>query len=264
MGGLCGGAIALQDRFARLWGEGLSALLGVAVTARCEGPTTLKAGEFRSGLNEQDCCYTLGAEGWEGGGQKTSGRAVGVWVVLSKAVALAAVEALLGGAGGRRFTPARGLTAVERRLVGKAVDTAAECLSQAWPGGGVRFECAACGASEAIGEDESVVVMSIQTCVAEASGTVRLCLPRGWEGDTGSQAGAAVGSIEATASLEGLRVSAEQIDGLGIGDVLVTDLPVEAEVTVRAGGIAKFVGQLGAAGDKRAVRITGRLNDASE
>lgn len=221
------------------------------------------------------CCFMLAgstrneaAPSRDGGG---AAQASFAWLEFSPQIVWGVIAQLLGGHG-EVAVPARAFTAIEQRLMGLIAALAGQCLADNLPSdkpivfsSAITDDAAAAGAAP----DEQMIVCKFEAAVGAQAGTVRLALlkkfidsfdaSRKTKGEHKPQAREIRSPIELSVTLDDVCITAEDLENLSCGDLLVTDSPVDGEVQIRLAGIPKFTGQLGAWDDRRAVTIKGGL-----
>jgi flagellar motor switch protein FliM len=199
------------------------------------------------------------------------------FIELPPHLAFAFVDILLGGRDQQVFVPARPLTQAERPLLAKVLEQAAGALiaclgvGAVIPAGAPQGLAAdAAGISPAQGQtpasadqiaaDQPVVAAVFDLMVGQHEGAIRLCVPcgplRSAEHQDSSNLSTPNGPLELTVCLE-TTLPQSDLGRLAPGDVIATDVPVAAQLVVRAGGIPKYVGKLASSDGHRAVAITG-------
>lgn len=205
-----------------------------------------------------------------------------VWWELAPPVAHAMVDCLIGGVGSP--APDRLPTSIERRVLRRVVEAAADSFIRA---------CADRApltlrltddhpdlSPETISDDTqaTVLVASFTVALTGIEGTMRVCLSAslvgliaggGGAGDEnvrGEEAREDAGgeSVELSAAAPEAPVPSEELADLAPGDVLVTDVDADAELTVRVDGREEFGARLGSRNGKRAVTITRRFEQENE
>jgi flagellar motor switch protein FliM len=187
---------------------------------------------------------------------------------IPPAPAFALVDAVLGGGKGA-YVPDRPVNDTERRLLSRIVGEAAAALCRRLSAGETIWQPAA-ETDEPPAEPprpgEALLIVRTELSVEPAGGVLRLAVPRAAfpaaGGGEREPRGENLVEIAVDAGDGGLR--SEDLRDLAAGDILVTDLPPDGEVTVRVAGIAKFVGRLVASHGRRAVHVTRRADQPPE
>lgn len=204
-----------------------------------------------------------------------------VWQ-LDVGLALAYMDAMLGGDGVSVVTDDRELTVLERTLVGQIVEEFLSTWADAWPGlesvGPQVLEVRQTTGRFATGAlQEAVVALVIGCSVGEATGQMRVALPtvllRGLLKQPGSVSRNCYipGSPSATARemtrcpvvvaacLARARMSAADLHRLRPGDLIPLDRSPRDPLEVVVAGLPKFKGISGLVNDRLAVRISDTL-----
>jgi flagellar motor switch protein FliM len=254
----------------------VSTLLKTPVQIALAAVDSLRHADLLASLRETDCCWrSTGDEGKSGEPAEPSASET-IWWELAPPVAHAMVDCLMGGVGSP--PPERPPTSIERRLLGRVVKEAADsfiraCADRAPPA--LRLTDDRPDLSpETISEDTqaTVLVASFTIALTGTEGTMRVCLPAslvgliagGGAGDEnvrGEEAreDASGESVELSAAAPEAPVPSEELADLAPGDVLVTDVDADVELTVRVDGREEFGARLGSRNGKRAVTITRRI-----
>ena len=247
----------------------LSTLLRTPVTVHTRGAERCDWAQFRRSVSELTCCFPLAGD---------DGRAA-AWVEIPAALAFAFCARMLGGAGGaeggEREIPDRPLTPIERRVLGRVVDTVATCLATASPQ--LRRPDGQADTT-APPPDEPAAVLRLSVSMQPHAEPLRICLLcRDLPGelrpaaDTAGQyhaiqvpAASGETPLELSVALDECAIDPDELAGLSRGDILVTDADADGEVIVRVAGIPKFIARLGTTEGKRVVKITRRLDQPTE
>lgn len=204
-----------------------------------------------------------------------------VWQI-DTGLALAYMDAMLGGDGASAATDERELTVLERTLVGQIVEEFISTWADAWPGlegvGPQVVEVRQTTGRFATGSLQETVVGILMNCsVGEAAGQMRVALPtvllRSLLKQPGSVSRSCYipGSPSATARemircpvvvaacLARARMSAADLHRLQPGDLIPLDRGPRDELDVVVAGLPKFKGISGLVNERLAVRITETL-----
>lgn len=270
------------ELFARDLAGPISTLLNTPVQIALAGVDSLRHTDLLASLRETDCCWSSTGGGGESGEPAEPSASETVWWELAPPVAHAMVDCLMGGVGSP--APERPPTSIERRVLRRVVEAAADSFTRA---------CADRApltlrltddhpdlSPETISEDTqaTVLVASFTVAITGTEGTMRVCLPTslvgliaggGGAGDEnvrGEEAREDAGgeSVELSAAAPEAPVPSEELADLAPGDVLVTDVDADAELIVRVDGREEFGARLGSRNGKRAVTITRRIEQESE
>lgn len=204
-----------------------------------------------------------------------------VWQI-DAGLALAYMDAMLGGDGGSVATEERELTVLERTLVGQIVEEFISTWADAWPGlEGVGPQVAevrqttgrfATGALQ-----EAVVAILIACSVGEAAGQMRIALPTVLLRSLLKQPGSVSRSsyipgrpsataremtrcpVVVAACLAHARMSTADLHRLRPGDLIPLDRSPREPLEVVVAGLPKFRGISGLVNERLAVRISETL-----
>jgi len=251
-------------------------LLSTSVQITPAGLTPLTYAAFLASLEEAACCWLLSAEISDGSEapQDTVGGVI--WLELSPALVAATVSCLLNGGEDASPDRVRAPTQIERRLIRRFMDLAAEVIARTWQS--LRI-CAmaedSAPARRGADPNEPVLAVTFAAALAGVDGAMRLCLPKRLAkalrpaapagryepndvpADDKSDAREVVLSVAAPDAV----IPAEDIARIAPGDVLVTDTDAEDELIVRLEGQEQFAARLGLRNGKRAITITRRIED---
>lgn len=190
-----------------------------------------------------------------------SSEPVDLLLEIQPAPAFALVEAMLGGPD-EGYLPDRPANDTELRLLSRVMIDATEGLLRAVHPQGhgpilVRFEQAP---QQPRRPGESVLVVRVELTAGGAKGVLRMAVP---PEICAEPIGRVRGDnlVQITVDAADADLSDEDLEHLAPGDILMTDLPADGEVSVRVAGIEKFVGKLAAGNGRRAVHITARSRD---
>ena len=255
------------EKFARNFARSASGLLRMPVRVRLSDVAYTGNSEFLASLAEPTCCFLLAGAPAPGEVDALSGE--GVWVEFSPSVAFGVITRLLGGADAAVPERLRPLTAVERKLLRRVVQVAAESLSEAISvASDMPLHIADDGAElQAVSPERSrdAVVVGFEVCM-DSAGTMRLCMPKGVLQKFLSPAPPARRHqpVEVSASTGEMVLPLDELAGLSPGDVVTSDTSDDGEVIVHVAGVPRFVGRLVAMDGKTAVRITREIEAQEE
>lgn len=188
------------------------------------------------------------------------------WIETTPSIAFPILNCLLGGSSDDQFIPRRPLTAIERRLLLRLTELAADALVRSWPAKPAAAWCVNPEAVLAPSEGDAtqtVLTASFDFGLDRQAGTLRLSLDHTlvpplsspWSPPTQKDS-----VLEITAVLAESDISPQELADLKPGDILTSSVPVDGEVIIRVAGIPKFVGQLGTCNGRRAVTIVRRIS----
>ena len=264
----------LHEAFARNFGAALSGFLRTIIEVKVANIEQMTFSEFTHSLPSPTCFNLLGCEPLEGA----------MCLELSPLIVFPVIDRLLGGSSGELFIPQRPLTAIELRLVSKILDRAMAALHEAWESvQAVEFRLRETESNPALVQivppNEVVVVVGFELKMGGRAGTMSLCIPynviepvverlsnQTWaaykrKGGDQRLKGRLAGRLEAAklkvaAELATTTISVGDLRHLQVGDVVLTDKPATAPLSLHVGGRAKFIGQLGQYRGNRAFKVS--------
>jgi len=265
---------AVHEGFAREFGAFLSSMVRTIVEVKLISVDQLTYSEFVFSLENPTCFNLLKAEPLDGH----------MIIDLNPSIIFPILDRLLGG--GRspvQNVPRRPLTEIELRLVAKITDRAIEALRNAW--GSV------CDLSLKVTQVESnpqlvqivppnevIVLISFEISMGEMRGIMNLCIPfntieplagklsaNTWSTYTQKQAdrrqmlnletGVSNAGVEMVVYLAATKLTAGEVAGLAVGDVIVTENDHHLPLEVCIEGRPKYFGFAGLVKGHKAVRI---------
>ena len=264
----------VHEGFSREFGAALSAMVRTIVECKLISVDQLTYSEFVFSLENPTCFTLLKAEPLDGH----------IIMDLNPSIIFPIIDRLLGG--GRTLAqsvPRRPLTEIELNLVSRITDRAIAALKNAW--GSV------CDLNLAVTQVESnpqlvqivppnevIVLVSFEISMGEMRGIMNLCIPfntieplagklsaNTWSTYTQKQpdrrqtlnlqTGVSNARVEMVVNLAATRLSAGELMGLAVGDVIVTENDSHGPLEVCIEGRPKFTGLAGLAKGHKAVRI---------
>jgi flagellar motor switch protein FliM len=268
----------LHDRFAHDVATSLSAFLRLTTELRLAQIDQLAYMEFVSALPESTALYALAMPPL-----KTFAT-----LEISTDVAFAMIDRMLGGTGTAQ-RPDRPLTEIEQTILDTVVTLLLDQLTQTWRGvAGTTFTIHGRDTRpqmlQVTGPNEVVVMLVFGFKVAEAHGTIKLCIPAAVFESVGDKFAGAwqetprPRSTEHTAWLHAhlARVplavavqlttvlAARDLVALSPGDVLSLGHHAQEPVAVSVGDVGVFVGHLTVNNGRLAVRVQAEASTHSE
>jgi len=236
----------LAERFAQRFASAATPLARSACRVRFAGLAQLSWAEFVGSVRDRSCCFAAPLDA-----ELTGQAAAQAWLELSPPAAFALLEAMLGSDQFQVYVPARELTTVERGLLGRLV----RAISPSAP------PAADCGGWPPAVPASAILAASYDLALNAQVGTMRLCVAVENEQATRMvrPLGRPCQPLEISVTTEYSDITADDLDALAPGDILASQTPVDGEVIVRAAGIPKFTGKLGASDGRRAVTIRKRV-----
>ncbi|MCA9290336.1 MAG: flagellar motor switch protein FliM [Phycisphaerales bacterium] len=262
----------LHETFARNFGASLSGFLRTIVEVRLVSADQMTYAEFIASLPNPTSFNLLRAKTLDGQ----------MCLELSPLIIYPIIDRLLGGTNHELFIPQRPMTTIETRLVRAILDRAVTVLSEAWSGiEALEFEFGDMESNpqlvQIVAPNEVVIVVGFEIRMANRAGTMSLCMPfnvieplmdrigsqswfaasrRGdshWSailGDRLQDAG-----LDVNAVLARTTMSVDELRGLQVGDLIMTDKPAAEPVSLWIEGLPKFLGHIGKIRGNRALRI---------
>ncbi|MFN0051472.1 MAG: flagellar motor switch protein FliM [Planctomycetales bacterium] len=261
---VCAGAVACE----------LAGLLGSAVVARSVEIGQMPAEGFLASQASGSCVTTLAIDPLEEIG----------FLVWSPALAAVLIDRMLGGRGEPQDIPwERGFTEIERRLLGRATQIALLEWKNAWnrivavQPRVVQMDCHP-GSGTSPAPEVGLIAVTMELRLGNGGGTLRMAFP--WDGlsqwaerllavsaqlepepleiqrrlnrEAGSEVAA---SATAAVRLGSVRLRADELAGLVVGDILLTGRSPEEPLTLSIDGEPRFQATVGQAQGHRAARL---------
>jgi flagellar motor switch protein FliM len=263
----------LHEGFARNFGAFLSGFLRTIVEVRVAHADQLTYAEFIASLPNPTSFNLINAPELDGQ----------LCLEISPLIFYPIIDRLLGGSNDEVFIPQRPMTLIETRLVKKILHRGMTTLSEAWET--LRTISFTLGEMESnphivqiVPPNEVVVVIGFELKLGSRAGTMSLCIPftvveslmqdisaenwfRTGRHRTDEQWGRMIAGqladarLEITALLAETTITVADLRDLEVGDLILTEKPATSPVTVRVGGVPKFLAQVGRHKGNRAVKI---------
>jgi flagellar motor switch protein FliM len=265
---------ALHDSFSREFGAALSGMLRTIVEVKLISVDQLTYSEFVFSLENPTCFNLLESKGLDGH----------LILDLNPSIIFPIVDRLLGG--GKESQPAfpsRSLTEIELRLVSRITQLMISGLENAWSN--------ICELDLSVTQTESnpqlvqivppnevVVLISFELTMGETRGIMNLCIPFNtiepltgklssdtWTSYSKREAdprqianletGVSSAAVEMVAILAGTKLTAADVNSMGIGDIIMTKQQVEQGIRVLVEGRPMFDGSPGEFRGHKAIQI---------
>lgn len=264
---------SLHEGFSRNFGAALSGFLRTIMEVKVSNIEQLTFSEFTHSLPNPTCFNLLSADPLEGN----------MCLEVSPLIIYPVIDRLLGGSNADLFIPQRPLTAIEQRLVSKILDRAMRALEESWAAVlPVRFELVETESNpqlvQIVPPNEVVVVVGFELKMGGRAGTMSLCVPYNaiepvmdklsnqtwaqYKRNTNNQQlrHRVAGHIESatmdvSAVLADTTIKLSDLMHLQPGDVILTEKPASAPLTLTVGGKRKFIGHLGQHKGNRAFKV---------
>ena len=272
---------ALHEGFGRNFGASLSTFLRTIIEVSVAHLEQLTYSEFIHSLPNPTCFNLLKSEQLDGQ----------ICLELSPLIVYPIIDRLLGGSNADLFIPQRPLTQIEQRLVERITDRATTHLGEAWSAvTPVKFEVSDFESNpqlvQIVPPNETVVVVGFELKMGNRTGTMSLCIPytaiepimtqltaQTWFTTIKKSSSDAAqkrlnqhlssAPVELRTVLARTTLRMSDLLSLSVGDVITTDKPTDAPVTIEIEGRPKFNGSVGKFRGNRAIRITKLVRGAA-
>lgn len=264
---------SLHDGFARSFGAALSGFLRTIVECKVAHTEQMTFSEFTHSLPNPTSFNLLEPEPLEGN----------LCLEISPLIIYPIIDRLLGGSNADLFIPQRPLTAIEMRLVDKILNRAVVAMKEAWAD--VIELDVKLGESESnpqlvqiVPPNEVVVVIGFELKMGGRAGTMSLCIPyaviepvveklssqtwaaykRGQRDGRNRERVAYqldAARVTLTSVLAETTIKVSELMSLEVGDVILTDKPANAPLTLLVEGRRKYIGHLGQFKGNRAFKV---------
>lgn len=264
---------ALHGGFARSFGAVLSAQLRATVEVKLARVLQRTSHEFFSSLQNPTCLNILRAEPLDGN----------LLVELHPSILFPLIDRLLGG--GKEIGPVvqRPLTEIEQRLASRIMALLLQELQRAWePVAPLTLSVERVESNPQLAEitssADAVIAMTFEAAMGEARGPINLCIPftslervvaklldnggasqnqKGATADTRAIIGRQLdGSlVDVVVTVAETQLSAADLLGLAVGDIITTDKDFREPLDVAVQGIDKLLATGGAHKGNKAIRI---------
>lgn len=268
----------LHEGFSRNFGAALSGFLRTIMEVKVASIEQLTFSEFTHSLPNPTCFNLVSCEPLEGN----------MCLEISPLIIYPVIDRLLGGSNADLFIPQRPLTAIELRLVSKILDRAMRALEEAWANVlPLNFKPQESESNPALVQivppNEVVVVVGFELKLGGRAGTMSLCIPynviepvmdklsnQTWaaykrntqDNELRHRVAAHLDSarLSVNAVLADTTITLRDLANLEPGDVILTDKPASAPLTLTIEGRRKFIGHLGQFRGNRAFKVKRPLN----
>ncbi len=263
----------LHEGFSRNFSVALSGFLRTIMEVKVANIEQMTFSEFTHSLPNPTCFNLIACDPLEGN----------MCLEISPLIIYPVIDRLLGGSNADLFIPQRPLTAIEQRLVGKIIDRAMSALSEAWanilP---IKFKLQESESNPALVQivppNEVVVVIGFELKMGGRAGTMSLCIPynviepvieklsnQTWAAYKRNRRDEKlrhrmIDQLEAarvtvTCELATTTMTLGELSNLQVGDLILTDKPAMAALTLLVEGKRKYVGKLGQYRGNRAFKV---------
>ncbi len=266
----------LHEGFARNFGASLSGFLRTIMEVKVANIEQMTFSEFTHSLPNPTCFNLLSCDPLDGN----------QCLEISPLIIYPVIDRLLGGSNADLFIPQRPLTAIEQRLVEKIVMRAVTALEEAWAQvTALKFGLEDTESNpqlvQIVPPNEVVVVVGFEMKMGNRAGTMSLCIPynviepvieklsnQSWAAYKRSRRDHRLrhkvaghldtAKLRASAVLANTTISMNELLSLKPGDVVLTEKPASAALTLKIEGKRKYIGQLGQYRGNRAFKIMRR------
>lgn len=269
---------ALHEGFSREFGAALSGMLRTIVETKLISVDQLTYSEFVFSLENPTCFNLLESDGLEGH----------LILDLNPSIIFPIVDRLLGGGREpRQHFPNRPLTEIELRLVSRITGLAVRGLESAWANIcplNLRVTQIESNPQliQIVPPNEVVVLISFEIAIGETRGIMNLCIPFNtiepltgklsadtWSAETKRVAdprqklnlktGVSQDRVELVVRLAETHLTAGEVTGLAVGDVIMTERECSQGLEVVIEGRPLFVGHPGVYRGHKAIRVGRRI-----
>lgn len=274
---------ALHEGFSREFGAGLSGMLRSIVEVKLISVDQLTYSEFVFSLENPTCFNLMRAAGLDGH----------IILDMNPSIIFPIMDRLLGG--GRESAhnlPGRPLTEIELRLVSRITDIAIQALASAWKNV-CKLDLKVTQVEsnpqlvQIVPPNEVIVLISFEITMGEMRGIMNLCIPFNtieplsgkltsdtWSAYTkraaderqvlNLESGISKAGIELVVNLTGTRLSAVDVMGMSVGDVIMTEQTTDAPIEVMIEDRPVFLGSPGLLKGHKAVQIKNAITRPSD
>lgn len=263
----------LHDGFARNFGALLSGFLRTIMEVKVASIEQMTFSEFTHGLPNPTCFNLLSCEPLDGN----------ICMEISPLIIYPVIDRLLGGSNADLFIPQRPLTAIELRLVTKIIQRGMRALEEAWSSiMQLQFKLEETESNPALVQivppNEVVVVVGFEMKMGGRAGTMCLCIPYNVIEPVidklSNQTWAAYkrkskddqlrhrlanhlehAKVTVSSVLADTTIKFSDLMNLNVGDLILTDKPASAPLTLVIEGKRKYIGQMGQYKGNRAFKV---------
>ena len=263
----------LHEGFSRNFGAALSGFLRTIMEVKVANIEQMTFSEFTHSLPNPTCFNLISCEPLEGS----------MCLEVSPLIIYPVIDRLLGGSNADLFIPQRPLTAIELRLVGKILDRAMRALEEAWANIiAAKFRLQETESNPALVQivppNEVVVVVGFELKMGGRAGTMSLCIPynviepvieklsnQSWAAYKRSRRDETLrkrvadqldaAKLTVSCMLAETRITLDELVNLQVGDLILTEKPASAPLTLLVEGRRKHIGKLGQYRGNRAFKV---------
>ena len=263
----------LHDGFSRNFGAALSGFLRTIVEVKVANIEQMTFSEFTHSLPNPTCFSLLTCEPLEGN----------MCLEISPLIVYPIIDRLLGGSNADLFIPQRPLTAIEERLVNKITQRAVGAMEEVWETiVKAQFRVKEMESNpqlvQIVQPNEPVVVVGFELKMGGRAGTMSLCIPynviepvveklsnQTWaaykKGKRNQEHRRKLvhqidrARLTARGLLADTTITLKELRELQVGDVILTDKPANAPLTLEIEGRRKYIGHIGQFKGNRAFKV---------
>lgn len=268
----------LHESFSRNFGAALSGFLRTIMEVKVANIEQMTFSEFTHSLPNPTCFNLITCAPLEGS----------VCMEISPLIIYPVIDRLLGGSNADLFIPQRPLTAIEMRLVSKIIDRAMSSMKESWANVlDIRFQLSETESNPALVQivppNEVVVVVGFEMKMGGRAGTMSLCIPynviepvieklsnQTWAAYKRSTKDHVLrdrltghldsAKLRVSSVLADTTIRVADLRNLEVGDVILTEKPANAPLTLQVEGKRKFIGQLGQYKGNRVFKVQRTIN----
>lgn len=263
----------LHEAFSRSFGALLSGFLRTIMEVKVATIEQMTFSEFTHSLPNPTCFSLIDCAPLEGT----------MCLEISPLIIYPVIDRLLGGSNADLFIPQRPLTAIEMRLVGKILDRAVSSLTEAWLNvKEIDFKVTETESNpvlvQIVPPNEVVVVVGFELKMGGRAGTMSLCIPynvieplieklsnQTWAAYKRNSRDAKMrtrlaghldgAKLDVSTILADTTIKLSDLMNLEVGDLILTEKPANAPLSLEFEGKRKFIGQLGQYKGNRVFRV---------
>ena len=263
----------LHESFSRNFGAALSGFLRTIVEVKVANIEQMTFSELTCSLPNPTCFNLLSVAPLDGS----------FCLEISPLITYPVLDRLLGGSNTDLFIPQRPLTAIELRLVSRIIDRACSAMQEAWAGVvaldvHLRDSESNPQLVQVVPPNEVVVVVGFELKMGSRAGTMSLCVPynviepvldqltnQAWDAHTRTETNDRLrdqiarqldqAKLTLSSVLADTTIRLNELLNLEAGDIIVTDKPADAPLTMLVEGKRKYVGHLGQFKGSRAFKV---------
>lgn len=268
----------LHESFSRSFGALLSGFLRTIMEVKVATIEQMTFSEFTHSLPNPTCFSLIDCDPLDGT----------MCMEVSPLIIYPVIDRLLGGSNADLFIPQRPLTAIEMRLVNKILDRGVAALKEAWANvKDINFNVTETESNpvlvQIVPPNEVVVVVSFELKMGGRAGTMSLCIPynvieplieklsnQTWAAYKKHSRDAKMRNrlaghldsarLDIATILADTTIKVSDLLNLEVGDLILTEKPASAPLTLEIEGKRKFIGQLGQYKGNRVFRVDRTLS----